>query len=380
MSNKKKNKNKNQAVKATPVKAKKNRKKMDPKKKEMVKVSFMTLINNDACLKVAREYRGAGWAALAIGLGLLSVVLADVPTLSSQLSVNFGDSVLGAPNYSLDQELATFSKELSEKGVTLEIKDGKPSVQHWDNVVYTVEGENGPEKQTWYADYSSSLDKIVFEVFVNSVDAGGMTVEDSVFFARITSAKDPLTGNVRPGYGGSDASYATNFVAFGQENIMVGRYNENGKGSTITGITADLEGTKFSEFANETKNGLGEYPEEKEFVRAITAKWKDVIVRSTDRQKISSSWTMAGITAAIYVGIEVLFGLVVFLLTRGKRNPFRIYTFWETQKISYWAGVAPALLSLAFGFAMPSFAMMSFIVLFGLRLMWLSMKTMRPAA
>ena len=74
----------------------------------------------------------------------------------------------------------------------------------------------------------------------------------------------------------------------------------------------------------------------------------------------------------------MIFGLVVFLLTRGKRNPFRVYTFWETQKIAYWAGVAPALLSLALGFLLTQFSLMLFIFLFGMRLMWLSMKTMRP--
>lgn len=375
MSNQKKKK----AVKATPVKPqkpRKNKKKMSPETKDKIKTSFLTLINNDACVKVSREYHGFGWAALAVTIAVASVILADVPSLVTRLQVNYGDSVLNAPNFSLDQQLANFAKELEEKGVVLEIKDGKPVVDHWENVQYTVEGK---EPKTWYADYSSSLDKVVFEAFVNSEKVGGMTVEDSVFFSRITSGKDPYTDQTREGYGASDAKYATNFIAFGQEHIMIGRYNANGQGSTLAGINADLEGVSIPGFAKEIKDGnSGQYPDEQSFVSQMTAKWKNVIVRSTDRQKMQSSWSYAGILFGVYAGIEFIFGLVIFLLTRGKRNPYRIYTFWETQKMSYWAGLCPALLSLAFGFAFTQFALMLFIFLFGMRLMWLSMKTMRP--
>ncbi|MDD7715503.1 MAG: hypothetical protein PUJ84_06330, partial [Mollicutes bacterium] len=97
-----------------------------------------------------------------------------------------------------------------------------------------------------------------------------------------------------------------------------------------------------------------------------------------ETQKNTQSWTYCGIMAAVYVGLEFLFGLVIFLMTRGKRNPFRIYTFWETQKMAYWASVSPAILSLIVGFLLPQFAMMGFIFLFGLRIMWMSMRSLRP--
>ena len=71
-------------------------------------------------------------------------------------------------------------------------------------------------------------------------------------------------------------------------------------------------------------------------------------------------------------------GLMVFLLTRGKTNPFRIYTFWDCQKIAYWAVPAPSVISLALGFFMSNFALVSFALVVGLRVMWLSMRTLRP--
>jgi len=70
---------------------------------------------------------------------------------------------------------------------------------------------------------------------------------------------------------------------------------------------------------------------------------------------------------------------MIFILTRGKRNPFRIYTFWETQKISYWASFTPSLLALIFGFIFTEYAVMIFVMLIGVRIMWMSMKSLKPA-
>ena len=376
MSNKKKKK---KPIKATTVKQqpKKAKKKMSPETKDKLKTSFMTLVNNDACVKASREYHGFWWNFLAVGLALASVVLADVPNLVTRLQVDYGESVLGSPNYSLDQQLTNFSKALADKGVVLTIQDGHPSVnEKWSDIAYTVPGETTPS--TWYADYSLTQDKVMFEAFVNSSAVGGYTVEDSIFFARITSGKNPYKDEYRKGYGAEDAKYATNFIAFGQDSFMIGRYNAAGSGSTLMGSNADIEGTNFAAIATKDRDNMGQPLTGDELKNSVTEQYRQIIVTATNRQKLSSSWSYAGIVLAIYAGLEVIFGLVVFLLTRGKRNPFRVYTFWETQKIAYWAGVAPALLSLALGFLLTQFSLMLFIFLFGMRLMWLSMKTMRP--
>jgi hypothetical protein len=72
-----------------------------------------------------------------------------------------------------------------------------------------------------------------------------------------------------------------------------------------------------------------------------------------------------------------LLGLTVFLMTRGKTNPFRIYTFWECQKIAYWAAFSPSVLALI-GFAFPAYAPLVYIFLYGMRVMWMSMRSLRP--
>jgi len=80
----------------------------------------------------------------------------------------------------------------------------------------------------------------------------------------------------------------------------------------------------------------------------------------------------------IYVALIVFMGLLVFLLTRGKRNVFHFLSLWTCEKISVYAAPAPAILGMIFAFIIPSFGQMAFILLFGVRIMWLSMKQLRP--
>jgi hypothetical protein len=72
-------------------------------------------------------------------------------------------------------------------------------------------------------------------------------------------------------------------------------------------------------------------------------------------------------------------GLMMFLLTRGKRNPNRNLNFWITTKIAAWICFTPAVLAMIVGFVWSAAAGIGFIVLMGLRTMWLSMRQLSPA-
>ncbi|MCR4880242.1 MAG: hypothetical protein K5906_04740, partial [Bacilli bacterium] len=76
--------------------------------------------------------------------------------------------------------------------------------------------------------------------------------------------------------------------------------------------------------------------------------------------------------------LTLFLGLLMFLLTRGKRN-FNNYLKWyQCMCISAWAAFTPGLLGLIFGFLMPAYAIMFFILFMGVRVMWLSMKQLSP--
>ena len=80
----------------------------------------------------------------------------------------------------------------------------------------------------------------------------------------------------------------------------------------------------------------------------------------------------------VYIVLIFIMGLLIFLLTRGKTNMFNYLKFMDCQKMVWWASLAPAILAVIFGFIFTNFAQMIFIILLGLRVMWMSMKQLRP--
>lgn len=376
---------KKKTVKATPTKAKKNKKKMSPEAKDKLKTSFYTLINNDACIKTSREFKGIGWEILAVGLALSSCVVAVVPNFVNRVNVDYGNSVLSAPNYNYDEGLTQFTKELAANGIEFSIdNDGHPSLGTTEATWNEKMAYDSTNKCYYYKEKSSSQDKTMFQVFITPkifTTAGAFAnIDDTTFFARIKECKNPTTGETRADLDSSESESYTNktsYIAFGYDKIEIGRYTSAGKGSTLQGENAALKGTKFNEF---NKKDDGTVATDSEIKTTVTNKYKAAIRSMTQNEKMTGAWQYTGIIFGVYVGLCLLFGLILFLLTRGKRNPFRIYTFWETQKMAYWASFTPAVLAMCLGFMLSQFAMLAFIFLYGMRIMWMAMKSLRPAA
>ncbi len=94
--------------------------------------------------------------------------------------------------------------------------------------------------------------------------------------------------------------------------------------------------------------------------------------------RTTTFWTYTGVFFGVYVVLVVFMGLMTFLLTRGKKNPMNYLSFWTTTKICMWASFSPGLLAMILGFMFTSYATMFFIILYGIRIMWLSMRQLRP--
>lgn len=92
-----------------------------------------------------------------------------------------------------------------------------------------------------------------------------------------------------------------------------------------------------------------------------------------------NTWVTFGIYAGLNGGIMIIMGLIVFVMTRGKNNPNRSIKFLQCYSIGFWTSISPAILALIFGFLIPSFGSMLFLLLYAFRVMFLSMKYLRPA-
>ena len=113
-------------------------------------------------------------------------------------------------------------------------------------------------------------------------------------------------------------------------------------------------------------------------VEAIYKNWKEYYNKSYLSQKTYNTWMTSLLFFGIYLALVFIMGLLVFLLTRGKNNMFNYLKFIDTQKIVWWACLSPALLAMILGFIFSNFAQMMFIILLGMRVMWISMKQLRP--
>lgn len=357
-------------------KKKQLKKKMNPETSAKIRLGLSTIISNDACVRAGREWKG--WLDLIpIGLALASVVLAVLPTFINRINVNGSAVAFSSPVAQYDQGLAAFTDALvfdengveRENKIELSINGGTFSLSNksalcGDKSFYTVN--------------RATTDAPIFEVFFNDIEG----LADDLFFKNLDTNKDPEANPRDPE--GKITTVQASYMAFGKNSIRFLKKT----GATSNGITALtgkydlLNGTNFTQFAQSIKDAEGNplHPSQKEYVDKIRIFYTDLINKSFEKDKVAGTWQYTGIFAGVDLGLIILFGAITFLMTRGKRNPFRIYTFWDTQKMAYWAAFTPAVLAMVLGFILTQYAFVFFMFAYGMRMMWMSMKSLKPTA
>ena len=362
-------------------KKKKAKKQVNPEIAANIFLGLKTTISNDACIKAAREWKGA-LNIVPIVLALGSVVLALVPYFVQQNGLQGSTAVLGTPSSSYETGLSQLIHSLAydsngnerPEAITLEVTaEGKLHfVNNTTDFFNSGSGQDG-----WYtitrkeenAD-KDLQDQIMFEAFFNTAPA---TTTDEMFYSYIDAFKNPFTGNLRDS---QVEVFKGSYIAFGRESVRFRHRNEIVAFTGLTGSYELLKGKSLTDFAASLK---GQDVNSSQYINSVKTYFVDFVNKSYEPAKQKGLWMYTGIFFGVDLGAMILFGLMLFLMTRGKKNPFRIYTFWETQKMAYFAAPTPALLSLI-GFAIPNMAFILFFFIFGFRMMWMSMKSMRPIA
>ncbi len=106
--------------------------------------------------------------------------------------------------------------------------------------------------------------------------------------------------------------------------------------------------------------------------------WKVLIKNFFNQTRLRAAGLQLAIISAVNTGIVLIMGFMIWVLTRGKNNPYRLFSIWESFKISFWTCPSPAILTIALGFLISRFASTLFPLLLGVRVMWLTMKSLRP--
>lgn len=357
-------------------KANYKKKKMSPETKEKIKTGFLTLISNDACIKAGREYH---WYTPVI-LAICSLVITLIPNFVSTMQVNMGDSVLGTSNNvgGVENGLADFAKQLVASAAHVQIsEDGTLTVGDADKkAIYN--------KTDHYEYVDSTTEEPVFRVaFSTETDE---ILSESLTALSTFEVETTLNSSASDSSSASTAKtkYRVSALVFKKSGFTLGIYKRRLTSTSSAFVDYSYDRLKGVDLVKYLTADISSNAAPSEYVSGVLKNFQKLLTSGYETTKVTVAWRNTGILAGINGGVILLLGLVLFLVTRGKRNPYRVITFWQAQKIGYWAAPLPALLAMGFGFflssqaSFSSISMFIFLFLYGMRIMWMSMKAFSP--
>ncbi len=363
---------------------KKNKQKtrLSPETKDKLKTGFGTLISNEMCIKAGREYP---WYTPII-LAVCSVLITLVPSFVNTMRVNMGDSVLGTSSVGgVENGLANFQSTLKAANASVKITDDGRLVVSDETKKAVYNAGTGDDQYYEYRD--TVTDEPVLRVQFSSdfVDSSYLDAlsKNTIKSSTTVTDSEGVTSEVADAV---STTYRVSILVFKDTGFSMAVYNR--RINVSTNSTSALVNYSYDRLAGKDlltltpSMSLTESPAE--YVAAVKKNYQEFITLGYETTKVTLAWRNVGILAGINAGVILLLGLVLFLVTRGKRNPYRIITFWQCQKIGYWAAPAPAILALGLGFllsstsGLSSLSMFMFLFLYGLRIMWTSMKAFSP--
>lgn len=329
------------------------------------KLILKSLFSNNATVEGARH---RPWY-FAVIMFFMSMILALVPVFVTNISKKGADAVKQY-SYNMDNLALRFSEELADKNVTLEVSYNESSKKNvlLDKGTWSIafkENSFGYEN-TSYNYYLHKDENLVIDFLAFYL--GGMSSEGlSNFAKRLEEAHKEANAQL------------PSLVLMTESQIVV-YFSNPSRGSIIGSVVGDYESSKVGWDMKELlSKKTYSNPEEFAAYKAETwDNWKNFYNEIYNHNRLTSTWTTTLIMFGINAVLVFFMGLMVFILTRGKNNPFRIYTFWESMKIGMWASNMPAILTCGLGFLLTNFMQVLFALLVGVRVMWLTMKTLGP--
>ncbi len=356
----------------------------------VVKTIFMSLFSNQSCV----EGKDKKWY-WAVPLGLAAVILAVIPLGVSQWNQS-GSLALSSPTYSIENGLIAFQESLEDNNLSVKVNAEKHVLE--------------VDETAWNAAYASSnkafsyiYNKTVTKMQTETIteDSSSYTTEVGpvitvtehccdltvYYFSDTTNFDTIVTTTLK----GSDVlgneTYSVNALFLGKEKFVLYK-KPSGASSVAAKITGFYDGVSFDmkDFTKQDSHG-NSYTVARSaltpgnssiYINDSLNAWKTFLNDAWDSQRVSNGWIASGVWLGVYAGTTIVMGFLIWLMCRGKDNPYRSLNLWDTQKIAYWSALCPALIALILGFIWSAYIQMYFIFIFGFRIMWMSMKTLRP--
>lgn len=363
---------------------------MKAKTRENVINGFKSLYSNDAVMETAKNT--PWWLAV-----IIAVVATFIPVIPITVSAanQYGASFLAKYTENIETYLAQMGSVLHADNKEFTVKNDR--LYYYDDgleqkqedlganvLVYsyeaTREGKTQIDFQLFYT-FASNVKKE--EVNISTIIADYIENDELSYAVGTTTQKKDIPAEEQD----SKEYYFPTYILLSKYGMhaVIKRPNSTENYSTMSAFgdwKHTAEGTKLIENSLTVLDSEGlAIPfslTDTDYTRGVLNNWKVYFNESyITTRDLNVTYSLL-IYYGIYLLMVIFMGLMVFLLTRGKRNIFNYLKFGVCLKMSAWSTISPAVLALILGFILPSYAIMYFIILLGIRVMWMSMKQLRP--
>lgn len=376
------------------------------KAKQNIKLFFRTMFSNEAAMEGAKAYP---WYTIII-ITLISILLPIVPIFVSSAN-QYGASFLNNNTNSVETELPSLMKTLKdEKGMEFTVRNKE--------LVYTLNGVEQNEVLDIIDDPVSNRDqigtqgKILLGQYISNIQ-NVKAVELEIYYTSAPTKKNkdgiPTFNDIvktisskeyRITKAGEDIAikneetdpedsnyYQPSYLILGPKSIALTIKKPHSSVNLVTSLTVGnwehtKEGYKLLEdslkVTDEEGNVISFNLFDNDYIDGFMVNIKQIFNDSYKSQKQFNMWFSVVVYLGIYLVMVLFMGLLIFLMTRGKNNMMNYLKFSYCLKLAGMLSFTPGLLGLILGFIFSQFAMMLFVVLLGIRVMWITMKQLRP--
>ncbi len=358
---------------------------MKERTRDRIKDGFGGLINNAAAMRGAKN--GPLW--LTIVMFFLSILLPVLPLFISAANTS-GAAFIGNNSYGLERYVTAVATDL--KNNNHEFILGENHEMTVNNIDYNafITFDAGDETKvtsaTPIATYTNSVNgQYEFMVYASNLSGDSKQarnlnklISETRYIVESTTEKDALndpegTTYYRPSY----------VIMFKNTIYVVVYYQEKAVSASLGGNFSNVKANdKCLETLLTVKDKEGNLVEAKltnvEYCDGVLKNFKRFLSKTYDSIKWKNTFATSGIYLAIFVGLSLFMGLLMWIMTRGKNNPNNYFSIWLCMKIEARLALTPGLLTLVIGLFLTQYASMIFILTLGLRIMWISMKELRP--
>jgi maltodextrin utilization protein YvdJ len=353
-----------------------------------VKFFFGSWINNDYCV----EGRNKKWY-WAVLIALLSTFLAILPISISYFNTQ-GESFFNTSLYGYENSLVAFDETMNEKNIHLTINNNTLTITGWEDAFKADGGVYLHKYTTTVNELPTTTTTDSNGSTVTSTGTTPVSVQTEVidFAVYNLTSDDTAAADIASVMASADPAGNSTYSINAMFLTSTGFYAFKHPTSTTISVAKDapykwdsakIQGKDLAslvskDITTDISYGVAKKDDVAGYTAATLSAWKNLFNETRNSTRISMAWQYTGIFSGVFAALAVILGLTVFLMTRGKSNPFRVYTFWECQKIAYWASLAPAILAMILSFSLPAYAMIYYIFFYGMRIMWMSMRSLRP--